>query len=139
MLSPSRRYASKKGAWRAKARDLTCRVDDIASRHISGKHVPMADLYELAYKVSVLGEYGIALRGRMREFDIKQQQQVHTSFAATCKLLESASKILERIMEVQGTPLVAFPLFVSDLDATTEIETEALAALAELKREVESG
>lgn len=139
MLHPSKLYSSKKGAWRLKASAITRKVDDVASRHISGKHIPMGELYELAYKVARIGEQGIALRGRMKEFGVKQQQRVHVSFASTCKLLESASRILERIAEVQGTPLIAFPLFVSDLEATTEIETEALAALDELKKEVEGG
>ena len=139
MLRPSELYASKKGQWRTDVKRVTVAVDKIAERHIDGQHIPMMELYDMGYRIVGMGDRGIDLRARMKEFDVKQKQKVHQSIAATCKMLESAAKIIEFIAERQDIPMIEFPVFVSNLETNARIETDALAALDELKKEVEGG
>ncbi len=130
-------FVVKKAQWRMRVKTAVIAADEISARHNRGKHISMGELYEAAHRLSKLGNAGETLRGRMDEFGVKQRQRIHDSIAATCQLVESATKVLELITSIQGTPLVGFPVYVSDLDASAEVETDALEAFEMLKKEVE--
>lgn len=128
------KFHRTKNIWRRGVKRHIETVDDISSRHMQGKHISMGVLYEAARNVAKAGERGLQLRGRMDEYGVIQRSRVHESIAATCKLLESASKVLEKVADKQGTPLIDFPVFTSDLNATSDIElgaNDALKALME--------
>jgi len=73
----------------------------------------------------------------MDDYGIVKRNRVHESIAGTCKLLEAASKVIQAIAEKQGTPLVDFPLFVSELAATSTVELGAQDALKQLMEDVD--
>lgn len=130
-------FHRSKSEWRTQVRDLTLAVDGISERHNQGKRIGMAQLYEIAHDIAKTGTDGEALRGRMDDYDVIKRDRVHESIAASCRLLETCSGILQLIAEKQGLPLVDFPAYTSELAVTSDIETGAVEAFEQLRKELE--
>ena len=138
-MSQQRRntFHRAKSEWRRHVHDLTIQVDSISERHNQGKRIGMGQLYEVAHAIAKVGGKGEALRGRMDDYDVIKRDRVHESIAASCRLLETASGILQLIAEKQGLPLVDFPAYTSELAVTSDIETGAVEAFEQLRKELE--
>ena len=130
------RFFRDKAVWRRKVKRVVKVADDIAQAHMQGDYISMGVVYEGAREIFVTGERGILLRHRMDDYGVIKRDRVHESFASTCKLLQSASEVIQKIAEKQGTPLVDFPLFESSLAATSKQELGAQDALKSLMKEI---
>lgn len=131
------RFFRDKAVWRRRVKRVVHLADQICQRHMQGEYIPMGVMYESARAVFVTGERGILLRHRMDDYGVIKRDKVHESIASTCKLLQSASEVIQKIAEKQGTALVDFPLFESSLAATSKQELGAQDALKSLMAEVE--
>jgi hypothetical protein len=132
------KFHRKKNVWRRQVKRHIEAADAVARDHVNGIHISMGRLYETARNIAKTGDRGLQLRASMKSYDIQRVDRVHESIASTCKLLESASKVMEGIADKQGTPLVDFPLFTSDLHVTSDIAlgaNEALEALMQVEKE----
>lgn len=128
-------WRNRKSRWRKALRRTVKSVDDLVSRSNKGIHIPMSDLYFLGRQVADVGQRGITLRVELPP-GIKVGPPAEM-LAGACKVLESASRVLEAIAVRQHTPLVDFPRFVSSLHVKAEVDIGALAALDDLVKEVE--
>ena len=133
------RFHRDKSLWRKAVKRAIARADIISQAHMQGDYVSMGVLYEGARNIAKTGERGIRLRHRMDDYAIVKRNRVHESIAGTCKLLEAASKVIQTIAEKQGTPLIDFPLFVSELAATSSVELGAQDALKQLMEDMDNG
>lgn len=131
------KFHRNKNLWRRKVKKVIEKADDMSQLHMQGKYISMGRLYETAREIAKAGERGLQLRSQMGDYRVKQRERIHESIAATCKLLESASKVCEQIADKQGTPLVDFPVFVSDLRTSSDVELGANDALKKLIEGVE--
>lgn len=132
-----KKFSNKKSRWRNKVVRCLHKIDDIGERFNKGHRIGMGTLYEAARRIAAVGEEGHVLREKMDRYDVRRIDMVHESIAAKCKLLESAAKILELIMDRQGLRFVEFPVFTSDLSVVSDVETSALEAFTKLVKEVE--
>ena len=131
------RFFSDKAKWRMRVRRVVKLADNICQAHMQGDYIGMGVLYESARAIFRTGERGVLLRHRMDDYGVIQRDKVHESMASACKLLQSASEVIQKIAEKQGTALADFPLFESPLHATSKQELGALDALKALTEEVE--
>ena len=131
------RFFHDKAVWRRRVKLVIKLADNISQAHMQGDYVSMGILYESARKVFAMGERGVLLRHRMDDYGVIQRDKVHESIASTCKLLQSASEVIQKIAEKQGTALVDFPLFESSLAVTSKQELGAQDALKSLMEAVE--
>ncbi len=130
------RFFRDKAVWRRKVKWVINLADDICQSHMQGNYISMGVLYESARQVFITGERGVLLRHRMDDYGVIKRDRVHESFASTCKTLQSASQVIQKITEKQGTPLIDFPLFESSLAATSKQELGAQDALKSLMKEI---
>jgi len=137
----SRAHRSKffrdKWLWRQQVVKAVIRADAVSERHMRGKFIGMGDMYEAAGQIKKIGDRGVRLRYRMDDYGVIKRERVHESIAASCKLLETASKVIQKISEKQGTPLIDFPLFISELASSSSVELGAQDALKQLMEEVD--
>lgn len=131
------RFHRSKSLWRRAVTRAILGADKIAKQHMVGDYISMGAFYESAQEIFAAGQRGVRLRHRMDEFGIIRRERVHESIAGTCKLLQTASAIIQKIAEKQGTPLIDFPLFVSELAATSTTELGAQNALKQLMEDME--
>ena len=131
------RFFRDKAVWRRGVKRVIKLADTICQRHMQGDYIGMGVLYEGGRAIFATGERGVLLRHRMDDYGVIQRDRVHESFASTCKLLQSASEIIQKIAEKQGTPLVEFPIFESPLAATSSQELGAQDALKSLMEDVD--
>ena len=126
-----------KAVWRRRVKRVIKVADNISQAHMQGDYISMGVLYEGGRDIFKTGERGVLLRHRMDDYGVIQRDKVHESIASTCKLLQNASEVIQKIAEKQGTALVDFPLFESPLAATSKQELGAQDALKSLMEEVE--
>ena len=131
------KFHRDKSLWRRGVAKVIIGVDRIAQAHMCGDFLGMGVLYESAHKITAIGERGIRLRHRMDDYGIVKRDRVHESIAGACKLLQAASAVVQKIAEKQGTPLIDFPLFVSELAATSSTELGAQDALKQLMEDID--
>ena len=131
------RFFRDKAVWRRRVKRVVKMADDISQAHMQGDYISMGVLYESGRAVFATGERGILLRHRMDDYGVIQRDRVHESIASTCKLLQSASEVIQKIADKQGTALIDFPLFESRLAATSKQELGAQDALKSLMEVVE--
>ena len=131
------RFFRDKAVWRRRVKRVVKLTDAICQAHMQGDYISMGVLYESGREVFGAGERGVLLRHRMDDYGVIQRDRVHESIASTCKLLQSASEVIQKIAEKQGTALVDFPLFESPLAATSTQELGAQDALKSLMEAVE--
>lgn len=140
ILSPAERnrarFFSDKAVWRRRVRRVTKLADDICQRHMQGDYISMGTLHESGQEILATGERGVLLRHRMDDHGIIQRDKVHESIASTCRLLQSASEVIQKISEKQGTSLAGFPVFESPLAATSKQELGAMSALESLEKDL---
>ena len=129
------KFHRDKAGWRKTVKVVIIATDNMCQSHMRGDYVSMGVLYETGRRVAKVGERGVRLRHRMDDHGIVKRERVHESIASTCKLLEAASKIIQTIAEKQGTPLIEFPLFISELAASSTMELGAQDALKQLMEE----
>jgi len=131
------RFFRDKAVWRRRVKRVIKLADDICQAHMQGDYISMGVLYESGREVFTAGERGVLLRHRMNDYGVIKRDKVHESIASTCKLLQSASEVIQKIAEKQGTALIDFPLFESNLAATSKQELGAQDALKSLMEVVE--
>ena len=130
------KFHRDKSLWRKAVQKVINCADDIAQAHMRGDYISMGVIYATARKIAKVGERGVRLRHRMDDYGIIKRERVHESIASACKLLETASKVIQAITEKQGTPLIEFPLFISELAASSSVELGAQDALKQLMEDV---
>jgi hypothetical protein len=131
------RFFRDKAVWRRRVKRVIALADSISQRHMQGDYISMGDLYESGREVFATGERGVLLRHRMDGYGVIRRERVHESIASTCKLLQSASEVIQKIADKQGTALVDFPVFVSSLAATSSQELGAQDALKSLMEDID--
>ena len=131
------RFFRDKAVWRRRVKRVIKLADDICQSHMQGDYISMGVLYESGREVFATGERGVLLRHRMDDYGVIKRDKVHESIASTCKLLQSASEVIQKVAEKQGTALIDFPLFESPLAATSKQELGAQDALKSLMEAVE--
>ncbi len=131
------RYFRDKAVWRRRVKRVIILADKICQRHMQGDYIGMGVMYEGGREIFAAGERGVLLRHRMDDYGVIQRDRVHESFAASCKLLQSASEVIQKIAEKQGTPLIDFPVWESPLAATSSQELGAQDALKSLMEDVD--
>ncbi len=130
-------FSVSKSRWKKQVEKVILRVDDIASIFATGERIGMGALYGTAHKLAHVGERGIELRRRLEATPkISRIDNIHESIASACKLVEIASKTLEYIADKQNTPLIDFPVFVSNLHVTSKVDTGRLEAFEKLRKEM---
>ncbi len=123
------RLTYDKSKWKTRVATAMRKVDRICMRFNSGEHIGMGVLYESARKIAHLGEEGGLIRARVNPTTVKRVSVVAEGIAVVCVLLENASHALYHIVDTQGTPMINFPLYTSDLRAQSTIDTSSLEAL----------
>jgi len=126
------RFHRDKSVWRKRVRKAVRTADFIAQQHISGDFISMGVLYEGGRKIAEAGKRGVRLRHRMDDHGIIKRELVHERIAGTCKLLQTASAVIKKVAEAQGTPLIDFPVFESSLAVSSTIELTGHDALKNL-------
>ena len=134
MITPQQRYSKEKYEWRLAVIRLGRELDEVSNTHNHGKQISMVKLRELSNAIVRLGEQGINLRSRLRSYGLANVERQHQSIAATCKLIEDFSRVVEKIVEYQDLPMHDLLTFRSELAGHSEVETGALEAFEELRR-----
>ncbi len=130
------KFHRDKSLWRRAVRKAVERADQVSQGHMRGKFIGMGEMYETARQIKKIGDRGVRLRYRMDDYAIVKRDRVHEGISSACKLLEGASKVIQAIAQKQGTPLFDFPLFVSELATTSEVELGAQDALKSLMEDL---
>ncbi len=135
----SKRFATEKCLWKKRLNKQCLKVDDLAAKFRTGRHIGMGALYETARKLQNIGLAGEKLRKEMDRTDpaIRMRNRCHEDLASGCKLVEIASKIIESIVDTQQTPKISFPSFATDMYSSTAIDTAPLENFEALRRQVE--